>query len=157
MGDKTHSFYLQPSEPRPDFRLVKAFLWHDGQNVDTDGDSYNPASRTWTYLFMQNREDEAEAVVIDKVNTNIGTSVALALEVKSEREYLAARCAYFLAVVTRSRVSTDVDKEACEPDALIERMGANFDIEAAMRRVEQSPYSRSTLEDPYPNLSLSTI
>ena len=43
-------FFVQPEGPRPDFRLVITFLGGDSHNVDTDGNSHNPASRDWTCL-----------------------------------------------------------------------------------------------------------
>ena len=149
MRHKVYRFYMRPNGPRPDFRLVQAFLWHDSQNVDTDGDADNPASRAWTYLFLCNRDNEAEMVMVDKVGADIASN-SLLLEIKSEREYLAARCAYFLAVSTGADVSETGVGVTCSPDTLVGRMGAGFDLAAAAERVYQSPYSRSTLENPYP-------
>lgn len=153
MSQEIHYFYIQPNGPRPDFRLLKAFLWHEGQNVDSDGDSHNPASRDWTYLFLCNRDDESEYVMIDKVFTEGVPHNPLTLEVKSKCDYLAARCAYFLAVSTQSDVSEGKSQATFSPTALIERMGTEFNVAAAMQRVEDSPFSRSTMENPYPNLS----
>jgi hypothetical protein len=36
--------------PRPDFRLVLAFVWGDAE-TDTEGNSRNAASREWTELW----------------------------------------------------------------------------------------------------------
>jgi hypothetical protein len=55
-------FYITAPRERPDFRLVIAFLWHDGQNVNTDGNSHHPASRTWTELYIENREQPDQVV-----------------------------------------------------------------------------------------------
>ena len=37
-------FYVNAEHDRPDFRPVITYLWHDILNVDTDGDSFDPAS-----------------------------------------------------------------------------------------------------------------
>ncbi len=156
MSQEVHYFYIQPNGPRPDYRLFIAFLWHEGQNVDSDGDSYNPASKDWTYLFLCNRENEAEHMMISPVIREDAPKGSLILEVKSGCDYLAARCAYFLAVSTRSGVSEKASESAYHPAALAERIKTEFDVEAAMQRVENSPFSHSTLENPYPNLPHST-
>ena len=149
MEHSLYRFYIRPNSLLPDFRVVKAFLWSDAQNVDSDGDSYNPASREWTYLFLCNRDNAAEMVMVDKV----ASETVLVFEIKSSCEYMAARCTCFLAVQTYSDVAETLAGSAFRPNALIEKMGAEFDPDSAMRRAEQSPFSHSTLENPYPNLS----
>ena len=153
MNDKICYFYIRPNGSRPDYRLFMAFLWHEGQDIDSDGDPYNPASKEWTCLFLCNRENKAERVMISPIIRDGTFKEPLILEVKSECDYLAVRCAYFLAITTDSGVSEARNETPSEPSALVERMGAGFDVEAALRRVENSPFSRSTLENPYPNLS----
>ncbi len=148
MEHSLYRFYIRPNGPRPDYRVVKVFLWSATQNVDSDGDSYNPASRDWTYLFLCNRDNAAEMVMVDKVVSE----TALVFEIKSSCEYMAARCAYFLAMRTGSDVAEMLNGDYLSLSALIEKMGAGFDPDAAMRRAEQSPFSHSTLENPYPNL-----
>ena len=152
MSQELFRLYIEPVSPRPDFRLVIAFLWHDAQSVDTDGDAFNPASHDWTYLFICNRENEAEMVIVDKVGFNAAPNAPLVLEIKAARDYLATRTAYFLAVSTNSDVSEEMGGEAYNRDDLIGRLGEGFDVQAALRRVELSPFTRSTLENPYPNL-----
>ncbi len=138
--------YVSAPAERPDFRLVIAFLWHDGQNVDTDGDSHNPASRNWTELYLCNRENSAEMVDISPAQ-----QTPLILEVESELEVLAARTAYFLACQTRGQVFTALGESGQSPNCLLELMG-EFQVEGAMRRVEKSPFTRATIKNPYPNL-----
>lgn len=139
-------FYISIYKQRPDFRLVIAFLWHDGQNVDTEGDSYNPASRDWTELYIKNREQPDEIV-----NISPHRSSPLILIVESNLEYLAARVAYFLAVVTDGRVATDQNGEFAPSEILLSRIG-DFDVDAALQRVAKSPFSSPTRDNPYPNL-----
>ena len=87
-----HTIYITSPNERPDFRLVVAFLWRDGQNVDTEGDSHHPASRTWTELYVQNRENKDEVVEVSQYQQS-----PLVLRIESEQQYLAARVAFFLA------------------------------------------------------------
>jgi len=149
MEHSIYCFYIRPNGPRPDFRVVKAFLWSDARNVSSDGDSYNPASRDWTYLFLCNRNNATEMVMVSQMPPE----PPLVLEIKSKCEYMAVRCAYFLAVQTNSDIAETPTGGAFDPDGLVEKMGADFDPDAAMRRAEQSLFARSTLENPYPNLA----
>ena len=129
-------FYITAPKPRPDFRLVIAFLWHDGQSVDTEGDCEHPASHDWTELYVANREEPAEP----SVSVSAHEQSPLVLAVESESEHMAARVAYFLAVSVGS-----------SPDMFLPRVG-DFDVEAALQRAADSPFSRATREHPYPNL-----
>ena len=139
-------FYIRPSNPRPDFRLVISFLWRDFHNVDTDGNSHNPASRDWTELYCQNRENEEEFFEVYAVQAS-----PLVLQVESEQRWLAARVAYFLAVETGSGFSIHSTGPFRDPVALRE-LSADFDWGAAEQRAAASCWRRSTLENPYPNL-----
>jgi hypothetical protein len=129
-------FYVTAPKPRPDFRLAIVFLWHDGQNVDTDGDCEYPASHDWTELYIANRERPTEP----SVSVSAHQQSPLILAVESESEHLAARVAYFLAVSVGS-----------SPERFLSHVG-DFDVEAALKRAAESPFSRATREHPYPNL-----
>ncbi|MCA9217630.1 MAG: hypothetical protein KDB27_31390 [Planctomycetales bacterium] len=55
-----HDFYPQDFDyaerQRPDFRLVITFLWHDLFDVDTEGNSHNPASQhgqNFTFVIVK--------------------------------------------------------------------------------------------------------
>src|SRR5215213_7425264 len=93
-------FFIRPRGPRPDFRLVITFLWGDFHNVDTDGNSHNPASHDWTELYCTNREAARERVDVFPAQDD-----PLTLRVRSEVPELAARVAYFLAAETNSMVA----------------------------------------------------
>ena len=139
-------FYVNAEQERPDFRLVITYLWHDLYNVDTDGNSYNPASRTWTQLFIRNRQDDSEAVDIIPA-----TDDPLILLVESQKEYLAARTAYFLAEYMSTGIAKTQDGPFCKPVTIHHAIGTGFDVTEAMFRVQSSPFMNSTLDDPYPN------
>ena len=137
---------VRTAGPRPDFRLVVAFLWSEMHNVDSEGDSYNPASRDWTELYLKNREVPSEVVDIHPLQT-----APLIIAIESESESLAARIAYFLARETNGQVAGQ-DGEYGAYEGLRTLLGARFDVEAAIRRADISIWRRATLENPYPNL-----
>ncbi|HEX8235731.1 MAG TPA: hypothetical protein VF600_07220 [Abditibacteriaceae bacterium] len=141
----TPVIYLLTTEKRPDFRLVKTFLWSDEQNVNSDGDSHNPASRDWTLLYLLNREDENEWIDIYPLQDR-----PLMLEIKGSSENLAARVAYFLAVKSSGQVSFTQEGPYQEPVVLLPLLGHAFDLKAAMERIEKSRYANATEENPYP-------
>jgi hypothetical protein len=144
-------FVTAPSE-RPDYRLVIAFLWHDGQNVDTEGNSDNPASRTWTELYIKNREHAGEVVDVSQHQCS-----PLVLRVESEQEHLVARVALFLATHCRGVVATDPAGDFLPADTLLSSVGADFDSPAAFRRVAASPFAHSSLDNPFPNLDRESM
>ena len=136
--------FVRVAGPRPDFRLVLAFVWGDAE-TDTDGDSHNPASREWTRLRAQNwtRRDET-------FNVFPASGTPLVLEVRSECEWLAAVVAYLLAETTGGGVS-DQTAGPFEPATSVLPRAGVFGSEAAWERFRASPFQRSTLDDPYPN------
>jgi len=142
--DKT-IIYVSAPEDRPDFRLFTTFLWCDEQDVDSDGNSDNPASQDWTELYMTNRANHAESFDI-----NPAQQEPLILEVQGTPESLASRAAYFLALETNGRISSSLQGPYREPAALLPMLGQDFDVEAAMERVATSRYALATTENPYP-------
>ena len=139
-------FYVNAERDRPDFRLVVTYLWHDLYNVNTDGNSPNPASRDWTELFIQNRQDETETVDIVAAMED-----PLILLIESQTDHLAARTAYFLAEFMSTGISDAQDGPFREPATIQHAIGTGFDVTEAMARVQSSPFMNSTLDNPYPN------
>lgn len=139
------SISIRIKRDRPDFRTVIAFLWSDFHNVDTDGDSHNPASRTWTYLYVQNRENESETLEI----VHDGSSPDL-FTVESDDVRLAARTAWFLAKWCDGKIVDSTEITALDAQRLA---GEEFDLDAGMIRARNSIWNKSTLERPYPNLT----
>ncbi|MDO1451958.1 hypothetical protein Q0590_37160 [Rhodocytophaga aerolata] len=133
--------------PRPDFRLVESFLWSDFHNTDTDGNSYNPASRDWTELYIASRENKDEVIDINPINNN-----PLILEIKASNEILGNRVAYFLAKETLGQVIYKEETDLTDADFLLDKLGSNFNLQEALERAERSIWRKSTLENPYPNL-----
>jgi hypothetical protein len=142
----TTKLFVNPSGPRPDFRLVISFLWKDFHNVDTDGDSHNPASRAWTELYIANRECPSEIVEVLPARLD-----PLVLKVQSESEVLAHRVAYFLARETAGEVAAETGASISLGE-LATRLGADFDLDRAIRRADQSIWRSATEANPYPKL-----
>ncbi len=140
-------FYVQTPNERPDCRLIKAFLWGDTRNVDADGNSNNPASRAWTELMFDPRDTHGE-----RFDIVAHQSDPLILNVMAENPALAAQVAYFLGHATDGAIARHPAGPYLPPSAIAGQLGADFDLAAAFERVEQSPFTRSSLDNPYPNL-----
>ncbi len=137
-------FFIKPLTLRPDFRLVITFLWSDLHNVDTEGNSSNPASQEWTELYVMNRENEHEVFNVDPV-----AEQPLTLRICSDLHELAARVAYFLATETQSQVAVSEAGPWHDPEWLNDQVG-DFDLAEATRRADRSRWRRATIENPYP-------
>lgn len=132
---------------RPDFRVIIAFLWGDFHNVDSDGDSYNPASTTWTELYMSDRESENCSFELSAISQD-----PLIFEISSENECLANKVAFFLARETQGNVINNDNLRAYE--TLASRLGDNFNLSKALDRADRSVWRNSSLWNPYPNLNI---
>lgn len=139
-------FFFQPQNPRPDFRLIVTFLWGDFHNVDTEGDSYNPASRNWTVLYCQNREREGEIFEVGPFSERPPI-----LQVDSPVRELAARVTCFLAKETQSEVATEPTGPWHHLSWLENQLG-EFNLREAEQRAALSCWRRATPDDRYPNL-----
>jgi hypothetical protein len=137
-------FFIQPQTPRPDFRLVITFLWNDSQDVDTDGNAHNPASREWTELYCLNRDRPQETFDVEPVSNE-----PLTLRIASRNCELAARVAYYLAIETKSLVSSSQIGPWYPPECLTKQLGT-FDLHEATNRVAKSRWRETTLDHPYP-------
>src|SRR4051812_15292218 len=94
-------FYVTTPGERPVYWLMREFVWADTPDIhtDTDGDSYPADSTAWTELTMTSRDSRHERFDVDPVQDS-----PLILKVRSEKEYLAARAAYALAVYTGGKI-----------------------------------------------------
>jgi len=137
-------FFIQPQTSLPDFRLIIAFLWSDFQNVDTDGNSNNPASREWTELDVLNRERPQETFSVGPT-----ADKPLTLRISSELGELAARVAYHLATETKSPVASSEAGPWHDPGWLMDKVG-RFDLVEAAKRAARSRWRQTTLENRYP-------
>jgi hypothetical protein len=141
------TLYVRPTGPRPDFRLVLAFVWGDAMDCNTDGNSQHPADREWTELYAQNRcrPDEVFDVVA-------ASDDPLILQVDSPLEWLRTAVAYLRAEASAGSVSSNLSGPFTPPRAALVRL-ATFDVQAAWQRYWGSPFQRSSVINPYPNLN----
>jgi hypothetical protein len=131
---------------RPDFRVFSVYLWGNDHSFDSDGDSYNPASRSWTWLRMSSR------VVSGNFEINQVSEYPLIFEVRSSYEDIINRVALFLAKETNGQI-VNVDNTLLPYHFLSDKLGIDFDLAEALKRADLSIWRQSTLENPYPNLS----
>jgi hypothetical protein len=129
---------LQTDAPRPDFRLIIAFLWSDDHNVDTDGDAKNPASRAWTEFYCRDRARPSDRFTVDVFRDEQPQII-----VKSPNEKLAARVTLFLT----AELGVESGLSRAELTSLC---GDEFDVDAAFERARQSRWRRATEAQPYP-------
>ncbi len=60
--------------------------------------------------------------------------------------------AYVLALSTGSGVSPDPTWPYEDASVLLPELGGDFSVEEALDRFTNSPFARSTADNPYPNL-----
>jgi hypothetical protein len=130
---------------------VITLLWSEMHNVDSDGDSHNPASREWTWLYLKDRAHPQDIVEIHPVELE-----PLLLAVDSEQPTLAARVAFFLAREANGEVAIEPGAFS-SPDSLLPHLGVDFDHAEACRRADRSVWRSATEENPYPNLSVKAV
>lgn len=85
---------------RPDFRCFLDLLYGPGRDVDTDGDSFPVSSRSWTYLYVKDRESEDPCVEI-QVNEADGAI----FNVQSESSRLEELAALYLFLTCGGSIS----------------------------------------------------
>ncbi len=52
----------------PAYYKIADFLWGDGANIDSDGNSENPNSTNWTELTLILRSDTEQRIDIDPID-----------------------------------------------------------------------------------------
>jgi hypothetical protein len=145
---------------RPEFTQVPVFLWGEGCNYDSMGDSKPLASCKWTWLYLCNREKPSEKleIITERTSPIILTGYAnffsnLIMRSYSEDFTLAARTAFYLATFTGGQVALKPDDPFSSPDILLPHLGQDFDPSAALARAQASSFARSSKDTPYPNLT----
>src|SRR5690606_20380791 len=97
-----HKIFIKISNDRPDFRLVATWLWIKPHDIDSDGDSDNPASRQWTELYLSSRQNSNETIDIYPISEN-----PLILRINGSTNEMVSRAAYFLALETNGQLFSD--------------------------------------------------
>jgi len=141
-------FLVKACSNRPDFRQVVAFLGFT--SFDSDGDSHNPGSRTWTWLYLKDREEPGELVEV-----YAQSKAPLILAVESTQENLAAAVAYYLASFMHSTVCVGEQGDFTAPNFLLPLLNG-FELPAALTRAETCAAARATPEIPFPEFLETT-
>lgn len=97
---------------RPDFRCFLDLLYGPGRNVDTDGDSYPVNSRSWTYLYVKDRESDDPYIEIHASEVDVSR-----FTVQSDSSRLDALAALYLYLTCGGSISSSdqaLDKAAIE-------------------------------------------
>lgn len=142
-----YRFLIKPEGPMPDFRTVAAFLWSDFHDFDSDGNSYNPASREWTQLRLTNRSGDKEEVMV--LEENLAERV---LSVSSSVREVALGVAYFIIHWSGGSIYSSTDQKEISLKEVMNDLCHSFDLLDKMESGENSIWNSSTLEEPYPNL-----
>ncbi len=88
-------FVITNPGPRPPYYKVADYLWGEGANIDSDGNSTNPEDTNWTEISICFRNKETPYVHVDPITEN-----PLILEVRSNSYELAKKAAEFIAKST---------------------------------------------------------
>jgi hypothetical protein len=131
---------------RPDFRVFSAYFFgNDCHNYDSEGNSYEPYSRTWTELYMCCRANSDLQFNIDDIDQE-----PLIFEVSAKTVEIVHIVAYFLAKETKGEI-LDEKNHVIPLESLLSKMG-NFDLSTRLKLAENSIWRKSSVENPYPNL-----
>lgn len=139
-------FYLESVGERPDFRLVLCFLWGDKHDADTDGNAKGPTCRRWTELWCRERVAPEDEFEVEPVSLE-----PLVLRVTATRPEISARVAFFLARETGcASVHIGSLNEPVLQASDFPGLVGEFSLDAALSRVQKSPFRRATPQSPYP-------
>ncbi|ROO33253.1 hypothetical protein SAMN03159507_01281 [Pseudomonas sp. NFACC32-1] len=125
---------------RPDFRCFLDMLYGPGRNVDTEGNSYPVNNRSWTCLYVKDRESDDPCIEIQASEVD-----GSRFTVQSDSSRLEALCALYLYLTCGGAISSSdqaLDKSA------IEMLCNRYSVE--LSRAHGSIWHQSTDEAPYP-------
>jgi len=128
---------------RPDFRVMIDLIYGHGHKVDTDGDSFKVFSRTWTELYIKDRESDDPAIEI-YVNENSPNIFEVKCE-DEELEKLAALYLFLYCGLSMKHNGALIDEHHIE--ALKGEYATN------LSRANNSVWHSSCESNPYPNIA----
>jgi hypothetical protein len=128
---------------RPDFRVFIDLLFGANRNVDSEGNSNPVNSRTWSGLYLNDRESDAPFVEISGLNENPDI-----FEVDSASADLEELTALYLFIYSGRAI--EADNKLLE-ESQIELLKEKYTLQ--LQRAEASIWHRSSNENPYPNLA----
>jgi hypothetical protein len=136
-------YCISVNKNRPDYRVFIDLLYGAKRNVDTDGDSNPVNSRTWSYLYIADRESDDPSVEIGVSEKDKGV-----FEVRSGSEELEALAALYLFLYCGASIKLgDCNLNQDEIEKLKERYATQ------LQRAEKSIWHHSSNEKPYPNIA----
>ncbi|BBP85099.1 hypothetical protein PHLH8_47410 [Pseudomonas sp. Pc102] len=134
-------YLVEINQNRPDFRVFIDLLYGARRDVDTDGDANPVYSRTWTHLYLADRESDDPPVDISELEGRPGVYV-----VESESERLMQLCALYLFMKCGS--SLVQNSHALTVDE-ISALKARYSLE--LSRADAALWHASSADLPYPN------
>ena len=138
---------MKVNSDRPDFRVIKVFIWGEEHNTDSEGDSYNPASRTWTELYIGSREVKDQLIDIYPLTTD-----PLIMKIQSPDKELAKQVTLFISEETDGEIFADESLLTRLTNDEVKRNLNVEDYNQKKLRTKDSIWRQSTLDNPYPNL-----
>ena len=125
---------------RPDFRVFIDLLYGADRNVDTDGNSYPVNSRTWTHLYIADRENNDPSVKISAIQEQ---PLLFSVESSSQRlEELAALYLYMTCGESIAESSQSLSSN------IISSLQNKY--RAELQRAKNAVWHRSSNDSPYP-------
>lgn len=135
-------YHVTVSRERPDYRVFIDLLFGKNRNVDTDGDSCPVNSRTWTYLYIKDRESEAPSVEIAELPHDPGI-----FSIVSDNERLAELASIYLFTYSGLSISTSTATLSTED---IHVLSDKYSME--LGNAKSAVWHLSSDVCPYPNL-----
>ena len=132
---------------RPDYRVFADLLFGENRNVDSEGNSNPVNSRSWSGLYLKDRESKEPHVEILGLDENPEV-----FEVISESSELEELTALYLFLFSGSNIEVDAKKLVQSQIKLLKDKYA-----LQLQRAGNSIWHLSSNENPYPNLAQSTI
>jgi hypothetical protein len=128
------------SRDRPDFRVFIDLLYGADRNVDTDGNSYPVNSRTWTHLYIADRESNDPSVEIFAIQEQ---PLLFSVESSSQRlEELAALYLYMTCGTSIAKSSQSLSSD------IISSLQDKYRTE--LQRAKNAVWHKSSNDSPYP-------
>jgi hypothetical protein len=137
------TFFIYTERSRPPFYLVTTFVWGDGHDFDSDGNSRTPHDTEWTELYCTNRSSPFE-----RFNVEVLKEPRPRIEITSADDSAASKIALFLLMELGEQVVEvmgDGQKVPVEQQVLLSRCGDDFDLDMRSREVRDVQKSRLAL------------
>lgn len=135
--------FVEVDRDRPDFRVFIDLLYGHNRNVDTEGDSNPVYSRTWTYLYISDRESDDPSVEIFAVEDRPGI-----FAVESESDRLEELTALYLFLSCGTSIADAASYFNADKISLLK---GKYSVE--LLRAADAVWHKSSHGLPYPGLA----